>query len=613
MADGQDTGLPQTSTTEALAGTQQLPERGGAAPNPQATQDASQQQMQQLMMRLMGRIAQPRMQGPGIPPTALQQAQPRYVEPNRQIAQTRTEGSQLLTQNLFGLIANISASHKQAQVNHAVSRIMGINDAIETAYELAGGDQEKAKQIFMADPRVKALQSKEGQKDIKQMEKLLQWDFLNPEKKKTVWHEALGKVVQITGAEKAMKGVQALFGKHQDKMAQQQQTANKEFQGSQEAGKLAQGMFKQARPETPDPAKILPALTHADAQLQLEQLRQVHRVELESMREQHQDVAGKLKNPVDQQIAKGYLKMEEADRLRKEGDEKGAQAAEADAQKMLDRAHQGSLAKKSRAETLTNWINQSITGSPKEKETAEAEIKKYESIQDALLSKRGLAFGMGRMMQYTDDDGVLGQPGGTAVLNGFQLMDLQKGTGGHFTMIGNINPNTELAMQQVIRTSLPALQALESDLPAYDNANDRAIIARVLRANPEVRNMDETSLGVWIDQNLTKQLSPKGQSLMQHIAIASESLGRVRTLSGQTSTGMNTQLILGMLPDERTPNSEYGKAKIQNLYNFINGITQVPLLGGERTKKLKGGGKATDVDTILDDLLPPDKAKAAKP
>lgn len=586
---------------------------GGTAA-PQAD-GAAQQQMQQLMTRLMSRIAQPHMQGPGIPQTALQQAQPHFVKPMQGPAENRTEGAQMLTHNLFGLIANISASHKQAQVNHAVSRIMGINDAIETAYEIAGGDAEKAKQIFTSDPRVKALQSKEGQKDVKQMEKLLQWDFLNPEKKKTAWHEALGKVIQITGAEKAMKGVQALFGKHQDKMAQQQETANKEFKGQQEAGNLAQGMFKQARPEQADPSKLLPALTHADASIQMENLRQAHRVELEQLREGHQDVANKLKNPIDQQIAKSYLKMEEAERLRKQGDEKGAQAAEADAQAQLDRAHKGAMSKRGLTNTLTNWIGQSITGTPEEKKVAEAEIKKYEGIQEALLSKRGLAFGMGRMMQYTDDDGVLGQPGGTAVLNGFQLMDLQKGSGGHFTMVGNINPNIELATQQVIRTSLPALKALEGDLKAYDNAGDRAIIARVMKANPEARQFDETTLGVWLDQTLSKQLSPTGQRLMQHLAVAAESLGRVRTLSGQTSTGMNTQLILGMLPDERTPDSKYGKAKIDNLYNFIDGITQVPLLGGERTKKLKPGatGKPADVDTILDDLLPPAKAKAAKP
>jgi hypothetical protein len=347
----------------------------------------------------------------------------------------------------------------------------------------------------------------------------------------------------------------------------------------------------------------------------MENLRQEHRTEIERMREEHQDVANKLKNPTDQQIAKGYLKMEEADRLRRQGDEKGAQDAESEAQGFLDRAHKGAMAKKGATNTLTTWIAQAVTGTDAEKKTAEAEIKKYDDIQSALLSKRGLAFGMGRIMQYTDDDGVTGQPGGTVVMNGFQLMDLQKGTGGHFTMTGPINPNTELALQQVIRTSLPSLQALEADLPAYDNAKDRAIIARVMRANPEIKAMDETSLGVWLDQNLTKELSPTGQKLVQHLAVASESLGRVRTLSGQTSTGMNTQLILGMLPDERTPDSKYGAAKIKNLYNFIDGITQVPLLGGERTKKLKKGGAAKpgDVDQILDDLLPPAKAKAAKP
>src|SRR5437899_11941824 len=132
-------------------------------------------QQQELLMRLMSRISQPRMAGPQLsqPPK-----EPKGVSMMQGPAQTRDEGAQMLVHNLFGLVANLSAQNKKTQLDHATNRIKGISDAITDSYEMAQNDPEKAKQLFMESPAVKSLMSKEGQKDMKQMEKLLQYDFI---------------------------------------------------------------------------------------------------------------------------------------------------------------------------------------------------------------------------------------------------------------------------------------------------------------------------------------------------------------------------------------------------------------------------------------------------
>src|SRR5690242_5351399 len=223
----------------------------GATPQPGS---AEQQQMQQLMARLMQRIAQPHMVGPQ------PQQQPKAFNPTM----TQGPGPQQTVHGLFGLIANVAAHNKQVQLDHATNRIKNISDAIEDAYEHAQGDESKAKEFFMASPAVKSLMSKEGQKDMKQMEKLLQYDFINPEKSKTVWHEALERVIKLSGAEKVMKGLRTLMGQHKDKMAEEVKKQGEAQHGQQQASELAKTMFQGARQERIDPTKALPSLISSE-------------------------------------------------------------------------------------------------------------------------------------------------------------------------------------------------------------------------------------------------------------------------------------------------------------------------------------------------------------
>src|SRR3989449_1274450 len=479
----------------------------GAAPG-----SAEQQQMQQLMMRLMSRMAQPHMVGPK------PQEEAKAFDPSR----TQGPGPQQVVHGLFGLISNVAAHNKQVQLDHATNRIKNISDAIEDAYEHAQGDEAKAKEFFMASPAVKSLMSKEGQKDMKQMEKLLQYDFLNPEKSKTVWHQALERVIKISGAEKAMKGIRTLMGQHKDKMAEDAKKKEEEQKKQAEAGSLAETMFKGARHEQLDPSKVIPSLlsaTGADIRQQERLLFQDHE---RQMREKFQSSIDSIKDPIMKSIAKAIAASQDGDTE--------------EANKQFELAQKGSMAKKAPASMNLNKAIDDVANAtdPDAKKRAQGFLDKYISVQTGLLTNRGIAFGMGRLFNFYNQD-----TGETRPMNGFQVQAALK-NGESWNMTAPIPVQLELSMQQLVRSmNMPSAQSgkslrdeLTSDMKAFDNAGDRAIISRVLRENPGAYSQTETTIGVWLDQNLTAQLSPGGQKLVQDIKQYAEVFNRLRTMTG---------------------------------------------------------------------------------
>jgi hypothetical protein len=535
-------------------------------PTPTPGADQS-KQMQEIMTRLLGRIAQPKMAGPQAPPQAQQSLQ--------------TPGPQHVVHGLFSLIQNAAAQNKKTQLDHATFRIKGISDAISDAYEMANGDPQKAQQIFMESPAVKSLMSKEGQKDMKQMEKLLQYDFINPEKKKTVWHEALEKVVKLSGAEKVMKGLRTIMGQHKDKMAEQVKQQGEAQHKQQEASTLAQTMFKGARPDPAQRAeidKLLPSMVSASGADIRQQERQIFQDEQRRQREKFAASIDSIKDPIVKQVAKGIQASQD-------GDEEASK-------KYFDLASKGAAAKKVPGPMNLNKAIDDVVNAtdPEAKKRAQGFLDKYVQIQTGLVTNRGLAFGMGRIMNYYN-----AETGETAPMNGFQVQAAIK-NGESWLMTAPLSQDKILSMQQIVRSmNMPAPQTgkslrqeLMSDMKAFDNASDRAIISRVLRENPAAYSQTESTLGVWLDQNLTDQLSSGGKKLVQDIKLYAEVFNRARTVTGQSTSEMNTMLLLGLLPNERTPNSEYGKQQLEKSFNYIDGMVEAPILGGGKF----GGGKA---------------------
>jgi len=551
------------------------------APQPGAEQ---QQQMQQLMQRLMQRIAQPHMVGPQ------PQKEPQAFNPTR----TQGPGPQQVVHGLFGLIANVAAHNKQVQLDHATNRIKNISDAIEDAYEMAQGDENKAKQFFMASPAVKSLMSKEGQKDMKQMEKLLQYDFLNPEKSKTVWHEALEKVVKISGAEKVMKGLRTLMGQHKDKMAEEVKKQGEAQHGQAQSKELAETMFKGARPEQVDPSKALPALissTGADIRSREREYFQDYE---RQMKERFASSVDSIKDPRIRTVARGIEAIQS-------GDEETANKFFAQAKKAYE------VSQKPGSMNLNKAINDAVNSTdPKDKAAGLKFLEKYQEIQTDILTKRGLAFGMGRLYNWYNAE--TGEP---APMNGFQAQEALR-RGESWIMSTPVSPQLLLPAQQIIssmnvpdpNTGTSLRDDLISDMKAFDNADDRAIVSRVLRENPSVYAQDPNTLGIWLDQNLTGKLSEGGQKLVRDVKLYAEVFNRSAAITGQTRTEMNTMMLLALLPNERTPNSNYGMRQLMASFNYLDSMVQAPLLGGG---KFRGGksspkpaAKAEDESGVID-------------
>ena len=526
--------MPDTPTTQP----QQTP---GVAESQQVSQ-----QMQQMMLQLMKRATQPR--------TSVQPS------PGAELPK-QGGGGQQFVHGLFGMIQQGVQAQKQAQLRHATGVLQSLNNSWMKAQDLAQGDQEKAKQLFAQMPEVSHIF--EDKKNVKQLGKLLQFDFMEPEKKKTVWHEALGKVVEASKQLPMIKALSGLMQKHKESQGKQEyDPAAKEQAASTMASRFA-GQAQQDPAQQQEINKMLPsAVSSMGADLRAKE-KELHDSHMLQMRQDFAKSIDAIKDPLSKAIARG-LQLSESG----QGEE---------AKKYFDMAHKAAEAKSSRGPQLTMpaLIYQSINDpDPEKRKAAKDAVDTTWKEQEKQLTMRGAAFGMSRISQYVNEESGETQP-----LNGFQVQDRIK-AGEKWQMVGNIPPDTVLAMQQVARTYQPAITAVESHLKAFDNEKDRAIIARVKAANPNIRGMDESSLGTWIDQNLMDKLSEDGKLLMQDTKVMAEVMGRLRKLTGQSSSEMNTALLLGLLPDERTPNATYGKQQLEKVRNYIDGMVQAPILGG---------------------------------
>lgn len=535
-----------------------MPDGTTAAPAPMPGAQSS-QQMDELTKRLLSRIAQPRSQ---VQPAPGASQPPKGMAPVSGVPKDKGEAQQMFVHNLFSTIFNGVQAEKAKQLRHATGVLQSLNNAWSKAQDLAQGDEKKAQEIFSQMPEVTHIF--EDKKNVKQLGKLLQFDFMEPEKKKTVWHEALGKVVEASKQLPFIKQISELVksNKIDPKMSQAPDYAKRE----QEASGMAKQFAGQARPDQAQQAeitKVLPSMIAASGANLREREKEVHQEHMQQMKNEFAEKIQGIKDPIDKAIARGIALSQDGNTT--------------EAQKYFDMAHKGAEAKQTKGPVMSEnaLVYQSVNDpDPEKRKAAQAALDKLWGEREKQLLMRGTSFGMSRPAQYVNSE-----TGETDILNGFQVQQRIK-AGEKWQMIGNIPPDIELAMQQVVRSEAPAMASFESHLKAFDNSEDRALISRVLRTNPSARGMDESTLGNWIDQNLTDKLSPDGKALMQDIKVYAEVMGRLRKLTGQTSSEMNTELLLGLLPSEKTPNATYAKQQLERVKNYIDGMVQAPLLGG---------------------------------
>jgi hypothetical protein len=155
-------------------------------------------------------------------------------------------GGQPFVHGLMGLIYQGVQASKQQQLRHATGVLSQLNNSWQKAQDLAQGDQSKATEIFSTLPEVTHLL--EDKKNLKQLGKLLQFDFMEPEKKKTVWHEALGKVVQAGQHLPLVKAIGQLIQSRKSQPQGDIDYAKKEGEASATAKQFA-GLAQQEQPQ----------------------------------------------------------------------------------------------------------------------------------------------------------------------------------------------------------------------------------------------------------------------------------------------------------------------------------------------------------------------------
>jgi hypothetical protein len=210
----------------------------GTTPAPAPQPEQAKAQIDALSAQLMKHLSQPRS---NIQPS------PGAEQPKPQGQQGQgPQAGQRFVHSIFGLIYQGVQNQKQQQLRQATGVLSQLNNSWQKAQDLAQGDQQKANQIFSQLPEVTHIL--EDKKNVKQLGKLLQFDFMNPEKGKTVWHEALGKVVEAGKHLGFVKAIQGMMGEHKKSQQQQPQDyAAKE----QEASGLASKIASNAMPAQP--------------------------------------------------------------------------------------------------------------------------------------------------------------------------------------------------------------------------------------------------------------------------------------------------------------------------------------------------------------------------
>jgi hypothetical protein len=232
----------------------------------------------------------------------------------------------------------------------------------------------------------------------------------------------------------------------------------------------------------------------------------------------------------------------------------------------------------------------------------------------ALVRARGDAIGKSRlwMLQKAMDP----ETGEASYYTGFDILR-NKQEGKNLIPMGALSSKDLISVQQLTSEAIPALKGVEDNLSAFDNANDRAIFAKVLKgAGTPARGQEAGWMGNVLNQALTSGLSDKGQKLAQADLRLAETMGRMRSTLGLPATDQSMALSLGLLPGASTPDSKYAKGLTQQLREMINQASGIPIYGGSGNAATKpAGSKQLDAATakqFLDNAGGnPAKARAA--
>jgi len=258
--------------------------------------------------------------------------------------------------------------------------------------------------------------------------------------------------------------------------------------------------------------------------------------------------------------------------------------------KQINLAHQLASAKSVAPSNEIGLIMRANNGD----QDAQKALDVLQQRRDELVNRRGTAMGQGRLWQLqTVMNPVTGE---TQYRSGWDILEAQK-RGEQLIPTGKLPQDKVIAVQQLQSEAAPALKQVRDALPAFDNASDRAIFARVMHSAGSPARGDEAGwLGTVMDQAMKEGLSPDGQKLAMAEGRLAETLGRMRGVLGLQATDSAMALTLRLMPGASTPNSKYAGSQLDTLDNMIQKAVEIPAFGG-KNKGGMGGAPAAPAPT----------------
>lgn len=155
---------------------------------------------------------------------------------------------------------------------------------------------------------------------------------------------------------------------------------------------------------------------------------------------------------------------------------------------------------------------------------------------------------------------------------------------------------TQILQTQRAQTAIPAAIAeVRKHLGAWDNPNDRAIFARIIKENPTGNGDPATWLGTVLNSRLTGKLSPEGQQGVIALRRLNESLGSLRVAAALPATTGSMATTAALTPGASSPNSKFANQQLDSIMQLVEQETGVPFLGMNKKKKAEGGQRVIDL------------------
>lgn len=507
-------------------------------------------------------------------------------------------------------------ANREEQINQALNTLGAINDELEMADYIAGGDPAKRDEYLNSSPRLQAIFS--DKKIAKQLSKVFGGDLLNPEKQNTVFHEAISRHIRLKGEANKMRELrsmveqQAAVDATTQMLSPQQpkpETPKDQLSIAQKVGTLPM------RLEQPDPIKSTHMASTLKQVLELSGEASIKTPFHAGYRALTEEL-GRKPTTTEVVALQNRLKDQPIDDIINQGITLAMAGKTEEAQQLFSVATLASKARRGATEKkFGNKIELigAALGGNKEAQAIYAQMRADEAEN---ARSRGMGYGAGRAM-YTFQTAMDGDTGEMILI---PTMDMIRGIkeGKNYIPVGKPTGKDAISVQQLVSEAGPrgtrfyedgAIKQVEMNVGAFDNAKDRVIFSKAVRQMGQAeRGREHVWMSNVIDQALQGELSPEGRRLAISLRRLAETMGRLRTTLGLPATDSSMALTMSLLPGPTTPDAKFARDQIDQLDAMVRNAVEIPMLKGIGLPGSKTPPKEpTQLDKALDKLFGPPK------